>query len=683
MSITRVDYRERQRLTAADLRAEQQYRLGLGGRHHLAHHQWGVVRGLHVIVEPRRAVILTRGVAIDGYGREILVRSPVELAVRNGTRVSPLEVSGLSGRCLGVVLYYCESPAQVPPDRRCQDEPAPRIGQHFTWMVEDWDDIPLPPSSADDLARAQAAGRFPDLPPWPVLVARIGRGCAYEDDDPDFVPPLVDYSRTRYVRHRAGPFRSPSSRAALQLGLAGRRDVYHFALFTRDGGTAMIRRVAVDRDGDVQIWRPLVVTGDHAVGQAAISQNRILQIKTIMPAGIGRRVRIDAQLDPAALTLTASFRDTAVLRAVERPPLIGSARIQKTTRLLVPVRFGAARSATFALVTVEGKATPFVKPHGQPKAPGGAKPPAEPAVEEVSTELSPSGGRVVMERVRGSSDAPPVVECGDVDRARPAARTADLPVLQFVPAKDAKEIKSDPLAREVYAVTTSAPSDPVPRTELRLSGGAEDESDASSRLSIGFRGLDADGDLTVWIPALRMDGGRRIDLLSGTGAAISDALLRVEDTVYLPPIGKDDPLLPDLMAMAFISGLRQIGASLLATTATLTHVTPPAPPPNQLASIVRGGRLKYDLDVAYLANTQLKRCLEIITGIGGSGDLTFRTVLGITLPNGQASQKLSIDTPSFIHPASRVRVQIQMLVKRGTANGVVVSNALEFDVVDQ
>ena len=680
MSITRVDYRERQRLTAADLRAEQEYRLGLAGRHHLTHHQWGVVRGLHVIVQLRSSVILTPGVAIDGYGREIVVGSPVELSVRDGSSLTPSQISSLlSGdRCWDVVLHYCESPEQVPPGRKCRDDPAPRIGQHFTWAVEEAGTVPSPPSDGGDLARARAAGRLPGLPPWPVLVARVGRGC-WPDDDPNFVPPLVDYSLTRYVRHRAALVRSPTGRAALQLGLTGRTDVYHFAVSTRDDGKGLVRRVAIDRDGTAQIWRPLVVSGAEAVGTVPVAYNKVVRIRMPMPAGIGRRVRIEAMLDPAELKLTAVLRDAGELRATERPPLIATGKIQATRPLRVALRFGAARATTFELLDADGAPSLFVKRAKKGKAAVGAPPP-EPVAEKVSAQLGPAGGILSMRMQGLPAAARAAVACGDVERARVSAAEVDTPIVQFKPAGG---IKGDPLAREIHAVTTSLASDPVPQTELRLSGGAEDESDASSRLSIGRR--DPEGP-TPWLPAVRMDGGRRLAILAGSAGPVSDALLKVEDTVYLPPIGKDDPLLPDLLAMAFISGLRQIGASLPGTTATLEYVNParPAHQPPPYATIVRGDPLEYAVNVVYSDTIQVKRCLEIITGTLGTGDMAFRTLLTInSLPSGQSPKRIVVLPSTFMHPASRVRIEVQMLLKKGNATGVVVSDSLVFDVVDQ
>src|SRR5512144_524751 len=162
MSTSRVYYRERQRLVTADLRQEQDYLLGLAGRHHLAHHQWGVVRGLRVVRTAGGGLALTPGVAIDGYGREILVPDAVALGAPD------------LKACHALVLYYCEFDAQLWPDRQCEDRPAPRIAQRFAWVLVDEF---LPRDDDQPIENARSAGRFAGSPPWPVLVGRIGEGC--------------------------------------------------------------------------------------------------------------------------------------------------------------------------------------------------------------------------------------------------------------------------------------------------------------------------------------------------------------------------------------------------------------------------------------------------------------------------------------------------------------------------
>jgi hypothetical protein len=663
MSITRVHYRERQRLTVADLRAEQDYRLGLAGRHHLTHHEWGIVRGLR-IVEEENGFTLTPGVAIDGYGREILVSAPVAL-----------EVDDPEG-CSFVLLYYCDDPEQVPPGRVCEDDPAPRVRQRSALVAAETFAPPL--EMPDDFTRARAAGQLNGLPPWPVLVAKVGRGCGSADRD---TSSNVDYSETRYVRHRAGIVRSPTGRALMQLGPSSSSDVYHFLLSTKPNGSGLTKRIGIDRDGVVHVWRPLVIAGTQAVGKVALGENKVLFITTAMPAGIGRRIHVTGVVDPGSNTLSASFLDLGDRLASQRPALQGSIRLAKKGPLSVNLPFGETRSASFnlldatrlmpvAMIEVPRRPRRQEQPPDGPQQPQPEEPPPRLLAKSISVELKPTGGKLTLRSVKPPSEVPPPTGC-EIDRFRAEAGESGTPVVQFRPAD---EIKADPLAREIHAVVTSKPSDPVPQTELRLSGGNEDDSDASSRLTIG-----AWVDKT-WTPALRMDGGRRLEILAGPGRASKlDQLLRVEDTVYLPPIGKKDPLLPDLMAMAFISGLRKIGRVAAGVTLDLQ---PPA-------KLIRGGPLTYKLSVNWTGAIQLKRCLEIITGTASTGDMAFRTLTLVDsssklvdFTSATSPQTFTIGPDQFTHPATKVRIEIQMLVSKGNVTSVAVGTSPEIDVVN-
>lgn len=70
--VTRVNYFDRQFLRAEDFSAEQAYHLAMHRRHVLAQHTWGIVSGLRVKWEDKKLVV-EPGVAIDGYGRELVL----------------------------------------------------------------------------------------------------------------------------------------------------------------------------------------------------------------------------------------------------------------------------------------------------------------------------------------------------------------------------------------------------------------------------------------------------------------------------------------------------------------------------------------------------------------------------------------------------------------------------------
>jgi hypothetical protein len=268
-----------------------------------------------------------------------------------------------------------------------------------------------------------------------------------------------------------------------------------------------------------------------------------------------------------------------------------------------------------------------------------------------SIVMKPTGGRLALTRPDSKTVAS-IVACGDIARDRPGGDAGGPVGIVFRPAAT---IVDDPLAREIYAVTTSAPDAIVPETALRLSGGAEDKTDVSTRLSIGASQPAGPPD---YVPRVRMDGGRRIDILAKTDALALD----VKGTMYLPPIGKDDPLLPDLMAMAFMAGLRQIGKVATGSTATISG----AP-----ASVQRGTTLSYSIAVT---NTPtIRRAVELIAGTVGTGDLTFRSLTEDQL-------KHQIDITNFTHSASTVQLQVVLLIAEANLPRLVISNAVSIDV---
>jgi hypothetical protein len=83
--ILRLHYYERQYLGAADLEDQQTYLRDMRRRHNIGHHTWGIVIGLLLVEEPVAGdptavdVYIQPGMAIDGFGREIIVMAPVKL----------------------------------------------------------------------------------------------------------------------------------------------------------------------------------------------------------------------------------------------------------------------------------------------------------------------------------------------------------------------------------------------------------------------------------------------------------------------------------------------------------------------------------------------------------------------------------------------------------------------------
>ena len=90
-SIARVHYFERQFLRTQDLADEQAYHLAMRRRHNIAHHVWGIVRGLELVADTEGNLFVQPGMAIDGYGRELVVPDirplPMNVFVEKGSDV--------------------------------------------------------------------------------------------------------------------------------------------------------------------------------------------------------------------------------------------------------------------------------------------------------------------------------------------------------------------------------------------------------------------------------------------------------------------------------------------------------------------------------------------------------------------------------------------------------------------
>jgi hypothetical protein len=638
MGITRVRYRERQRLTAADLRSEQSYRLGMAGRHHLGPHEWGVIRGLRVVRVESGAFRLMPGVAIDGYGREVLVPLPVDLRIADFAE----------SQCWFVYVYYCEDPEQVPPGRACRDAPAPRIRQRTAIRVETT--LFAPPDLAADLSSARAAGTIPGADPWPILVARIGKGCPPPTERN---APLIDYSLVTHVSHRAARVVAPTDNAVLQLGLESLMDVYHFLVSTRDTKRVLNKRLGIDRDRTLHVWRPLVVAGAEGYGEANLGDGVALQISMPMPAGLDRTLRIDGRIDPELRKLSASLFELGRMPR-DAPPVLF--KDESLAGRIVPLKFGTLSAASVSVLdTAKASVLTFGaarKKFRQIQRVGARDTKSEPqpaADVAFSIELGRTGGRLSLIAAEPTNDAEEV-PCGDVARTRGSLS----PSTGMVLLRPAAAIDADPSRREIHAVVTSAPTDSVPKTELRISGGGADDSDASGRLSVGAQ-TDAGH-----VAAMRMDGGRRIRLLAGPDVTTPQPLLDVKGTAYLPPIGKNDALLTDLMALAYMSGLFQIG-----NADTRFDI--------EVASRLADG-YTYDITLkTSVASFTIKRALELIVGKDGPADMSVRALVEIPPGAPKVDPNTPVAVPGLAPSGRNVSILVLMLIKSGNATRVVYS----------
>ncbi|MBZ0120841.1 MAG: hypothetical protein K8H88_27855 [Sandaracinaceae bacterium] len=131
--IERPSYWDGQRLGARDFLDEQTYHADARRRHALGPHTWGIVHGLTLRLESLEGrpgevdVTLTPGLAIDGYGRSIVVFYPYRLPT---TLFADVTTDGLQP----VWIEYREAPQRLEDDP-CNGPQVDRVREEFRVVI--------------------------------------------------------------------------------------------------------------------------------------------------------------------------------------------------------------------------------------------------------------------------------------------------------------------------------------------------------------------------------------------------------------------------------------------------------------------------------------------------------------------------------------------------------------------
>lgn len=262
MGSSRVYYVERQRLSAADLRAEQEYLAGLDERHNLNQHAPGVVRGLRVGRDERGRPVVEPGVAVDAYGRELLLAEPVAL---------PVTLQHASSR-VDVWLLYCLRPLRPRQPGRgpCPDENAPRWREDAHVLVERVEGDGPPSAPADG---AVFLGRLSPPPP----------------PDP---PPAPDVA---YTSVRGREVRDPGARTSMQVGPRTGRDQTAFAVSVTDDAGNTTRRLTLERRGGNVIEGAVELLDYRARATISLFENTLrLLVEAKRPGPSGQQIQVSA-----------------------------------------------------------------------------------------------------------------------------------------------------------------------------------------------------------------------------------------------------------------------------------------------------------------------------------------------------------------------------------------------------
>lgn len=178
--VKRLFFYEKQYLGARDFLDEQSYHIEMRRRHLIAHHLWGVVAGLRILQDPNSKLwFVEPGLAIDGFGREILVFDPEPL---NTEEVAAQLAGQPRPAMLKVwIVYKLEKADRPAPNFEACDaeEQFMRVRETFRLVYQD-DPVfdlqggdPTRQSPDDPLNWPRAFQDLPEEARWPIFLGTL------------------------------------------------------------------------------------------------------------------------------------------------------------------------------------------------------------------------------------------------------------------------------------------------------------------------------------------------------------------------------------------------------------------------------------------------------------------------------------------------------------------------------
>ena len=170
-------------LRTSDFADEQTYHLTEHRRHNRTNHVWGIASGLfpvrldgNLVVEP--------GIAVDGYGRDVVLESVRSLDLRG------FDIRGVEAVDVWIVYARLRTPGT--------DDRLDLLSDAAEVELSDAADIdPRQPPGVTDADLVSAATRPPPDDParrWPVYLGRITRDLAHPE-----TAPVIDVDRRPYI----------------------------------------------------------------------------------------------------------------------------------------------------------------------------------------------------------------------------------------------------------------------------------------------------------------------------------------------------------------------------------------------------------------------------------------------------------------------------------------------------
>jgi hypothetical protein len=306
---SRVNYSEHQYLRLAEFHDEQAYHIALRRRHNLSHHSWGIVTGLELVLE-QKVPVVRPGLAIDGYGRELLLldRFTVDRPVfdRYGTNRLDLWLEyDLAGADAGAPAATCD-PATPRQQYRAIERARVVVERASAGPVE-----PRRPEIVPAEALDAVIGATPDDPlrRWPVYLGRLGMKIS-EAGTPEYT---VVPAGLPYIGLNAEIIDHPGNASRLELGRADpsvddRRDIGgETCVYKGETGREFAVFVPPD-DGDLSSLKPTIAVTDGATqirGTTVVHGNLVLDGSSLLFLNAVAEKDVDVTEGPAIYRVAA------------------------------------------------------------------------------------------------------------------------------------------------------------------------------------------------------------------------------------------------------------------------------------------------------------------------------------------------------------------------------------------
>jgi hypothetical protein len=296
MSIERLNYFDRQFLRVEDFADEQSYQIAMRRRHNISHHTWGIVEGL----EPRLvegSLFVTPGLAIDGFGRELIVESMQPLPIQSfrdfdtdrlevwmdySTTATMPPPKGFAGGGDGAAQFY-----RVAEQGRVRlAKPSPNSTPR------------MPASVIPDDRDFNATRAAPEDRNWPIFLGTI-------TSDPKNIdrPFSIDLSQRPYAGLIGEGLTAPSGRARVQIGAENAGDPNRFAVFIPAADPSP--RLAIQENGALTVRGETTIQGNLTIGDGGLEIGvgpatspqpwRVYRVQTDASGAVHNELRVEME----------------------------------------------------------------------------------------------------------------------------------------------------------------------------------------------------------------------------------------------------------------------------------------------------------------------------------------------------------------------------------------------------